>query len=90
MGSVCSILLVIIICGYIAHKSASFDNESQILTETVDSHFDPSFVFGHEQGFNFAFGLTEYSNSPESIDNASYGSLKAYQYYWGDDSLRSS
>ena len=48
-----------------------------------DSHFDSSFEFTTNEGMMLAFGLTAYDDNQEPIDDAQYGTLKAYYKSWG-------
>ena len=48
-----------------------------------DSYIDDDFVFSTDEGLMIAFGLTAYDNEQKSIEDASYGRLKAYYKTWG-------
>ena len=48
-----------------------------------DSYIDDNFVFSTDEGLMIAFGLTAYDNVQNSIEDASYGKLKAYYKSWG-------
>ena len=48
-----------------------------------DSYIDNDFIFSTDEGLMIAFGLTAYDNEQKSIEDASYGKLKAYYKTWG-------
>ena len=52
------------------------------MVSTRDSFFDTEFEFDTSDGLMVAFGLTEYDDNLEPIDDSDYGELKAYYKTW--------
>ena len=48
-----------------------------------DNFFPTDFEFKTDDGLMLAFGLTAYDDDYESIEDATYGALKAYYKTWG-------
>ena len=53
------------------------------MVSTRDSYFSSEFEFTTDNGLMIAFGLTDYQNNREPIEDADYGTLRAYYKYWG-------
>ena len=54
-----------------------------VLSTIDDFHFDDSFSFKYDNGFNIAIGFTAYDNEQEFILDPSYGVLEFRSYEWG-------
>ena len=56
MGALCSIVLLILLVAYAGYKVSVLEGRKavDILQAIHEDHFDGSYVFGAEQGLNFA------------------------------------
>jgi len=62
VGSLCSIILLIVVAGYVYLKTDVLISKKDvdILSTVNDLHFTPDDVFNYENGLNFAVALTSY------------------------------
>ena len=57
--------------------------EPAIMTSLRDSYFTTNDEFTAESGLQIAFGISDYGDETEPIEDARYGQLKAYYKTWG-------
>ena len=57
--------------------------DNTIMVSERDNFFDSDFAFTTDDGLMLAFGLTDYDDNYEMIDEPDYGELKAYYKTWG-------
>ncbi len=48
-----------------------------------DAFFDEKFAFTTDDGLMMAFGITDYDDNYDLIDEPDFGELKAYYKTWG-------
>ena len=85
MGSICSLVLILIVCAYAYIKVDVWYNKKDvdIMSSTQKGHFGEEYVFDYEQGLNFAFAFTAYDSETENILDPSYGRITFNRYAWG-------
>ena len=87
VGSLCSLLLLVIIMGYAYTKLdvLLMRKDVDVISTVNDLHFDDSFIFKSENGFNVAEAFTRYDDEKEWILDPSYGELLFNSYTWGPE-----
>ena len=85
MGSICSILVLAVVVLYMYQKTDVLISKKDVdvLSTINDSHFNPDYIFGYEEGFNMAVAFTAYDNDPEPIEDPTIGELVFNHYTWG-------
>ena len=85
MGSVCSLLLIIIVSAYAYIKIDVFllKKGMNIMTSTQNDFYDSNFTFDYSAGLNLAFAFTAYDSETEDILDPSYGKISFIRYEWG-------
>lgn len=86
LGSLCSLILAIVVIAYTNHKIDVWLNKMdiEIITAKQVGYFDEDYVFSFEQGLNFAIAFTAYDQETEDILDPSYGKLMFARYEWGE------
>ena len=87
MGTVCSLILIIIVCTYAYIKVDVFllKKDVDILFSTQKNYFNETYVFDHDKGLNFAVGFTAFDTETEDILDPSYGRIAFIKHAWGTD-----
>ena len=62
--------------------------EPSIMVSVRDSHFDSEFELTTDDGLMIAFGITDFDDETESIEDASYGRLKGVDKTWGNENTQ--
>ena len=85
MGSICSVLLFVIMGAYAYQKSDVWMHKKDvdIMTSTQRNFFTSDDEFNFSNGLNFAIGFTAYDNETEDILDSSYGKLIFAKFAWG-------
>ena len=85
MGTICSLFLVIITIAYAFTKMEVLilRKDVDVISTVNDLHFDDTFIFNNENGFNLAVAFTSYDSETEWILDPSYGQLVFNSYSWG-------
>ena len=86
LGSVCSILMAIVIFTYAYIKIEVFllKSDVDIMQSTIDSFFEDDYEFSHSQGLNFAIAFTAFDNIEEPILDPSLGKVIFNSFTWGE------
>ena len=62
-----------------------FNNDGYKVQERNQfEYFEPTEIFGHNDGFALAIGLIQWDNKSEMLEDPAYGSLKFKIKQWGD------
>ena len=86
MGSVCSIILLLIVSLYTYQKIDVYMNklDVDIMSSVQREHFSSDYIFDYEQGLNFAIGFTAFDTETDDILDPSYGKIMFIKYEWGE------
>lgn len=88
-GASMTIISLLVLCFYAYMQSAKLNDkpvtvETDIVTTgTREQFFGTDFVYS--ENLMFAFGLTAFDNQRESIEDPSFGVVKAYYESWGSE-----
>ena len=87
MGSLCSLILIVVIGAYAYIKTdvMLLKKDIDIITSTHRHYFDAEYVFDYRQGLNFAFAFTGFDSEREEILDPSYGRIVFINFAWGID-----
>ena len=85
MGSLCSLLMFIVVLAYGYQKFDVWNTKKDIDIQysTVDSYFTDDDVFDFKEGLNFAMAFTAYDTETEPILDPSIGRIVFNSYSWG-------
>ena len=85
MGSLCSILLTILILTYAYQKMDVLiaRKDVDILSTTNDKHWTDDDIFSTKNGLRVAIAFTSYNNEEEWELDPAYASLSFSSYSWG-------
>ena len=85
VGSLCSILILAISFIYAFQKLLVLIGKKDVtvLSTTIDSMYDDSFIFDYKHGFNLAVAFTGYNDITEYELDPSYGELVFKAMQWG-------
>ena len=85
MGSICSIILLLITVFYAYLKFDVLRNKKDVnvLSTIKDSYFTDDDHFSYEQGLNIAVAFTKYDSEREPILIPQIGEIVINQYKWG-------
>ena len=80
LGSVFSLLLIIVLLGYSYQKIHIFYEKTKIdiLETTLEGYYPEEYVFKWDNGFNIAVAVTAYDNERENILDPSIADLGFY------------
>ena len=88
MGSLCSILLTVLLIMYAGYKISILEGKKSIdIVQAVqENHFDDTHIFTNQQGLNIAIAVFSYFNPDyqQPID-PSYGKIIFKKSQWGVD-----
>jgi len=87
MGSLCSILLILVVGVFTFQKIDIWLNKKDvdIVSSISSGYFTSDYIFNHEMGLSFAIAFTAYDSEREDILDASYGNLQFTSYEWYED-----
>lgn len=82
MGTLCSLLMFVVVVAYAYQKTGVWLNKKDISIQysSQDSFYDENYVFDHEQGLNFAIAFTAYDDETEPILDESIGRIVFNSY----------
>lgn len=85
MGSICSIILLLITVFYAYLKFDVLRNKKDVnvLSTIKDSYFTDDDHFSYEQGLNIAVAFTAYDSERDPILIPQIGEIVINQYKWG-------
>ena len=86
-GSICTVILFLVIGAYAYTKTDAWlmKKNVDIMAARNEEFFDEEYVFGYEQGLNFAIAFTAYDGATEPILDPKYGKVVFNHFSWGDD-----
>ena len=87
MGSLFTFLIYVVSAVYSLQKVDVWmaKKDVDIMSSTQAAYFDDSYIFGYEDGLNFAVAFTAYDSETEPILDESYGKIVFRAYEWGYD-----
>ena len=77
------VLIIIIFYGTMQFLRLMNTEQPSVMISVRDHYFDVDDEFTSDEGLMLAFGITAFDINYESIEDASYGQIKAYYKTWG-------